>query len=111
MGLEDALSGSSAKAFERDGVTYSHAMDPSSGRPVQGGQGVAVLADSGTASDAQDNAVFVMGMNATRALGRLPETAAVFFSRLPQRVEDAWAALATRPAAAYGWPHERETTE
>jgi thiamine biosynthesis lipoprotein len=68
-----SMSGTSEKSFEKDGVTYAHVMDPRRGRPVQGVLGVAVLADSGTAGDALDNAFFVQGVEGGRAaLARLP---------------------------------------
>jgi thiamine biosynthesis lipoprotein len=75
-----SVSGSSEKSFERDGVTYSHIMDPRSGRPVQGVLAVAVLAASGTAGDALDDAFFVQGIEGSRAyLKRLPATEAYVF--------------------------------
>jgi thiamine biosynthesis lipoprotein len=61
-------------------VTYSHIMDPRTGRPVQGMLSVAVLAPTGTAGDALDNAFFVLGPNGSGAyLRRLPETEVMFF--------------------------------
>ncbi len=75
-----SVSGRSEKSFERDGVVYSHIMDPRTGRPVPGVLGVAVLAESGTAGDALDDAFFVQGVEGTRAsLRRLPATEAYFF--------------------------------
>lgn len=75
-----SVSGSYEKSFERDGVRYSHIMDPRRGRPVQGVLSVAVLAPTGTAGDALDNALFVQGVEGSRAyLRRLPQTEAVFF--------------------------------
>ena len=54
-------------------------MDPRTGRPVQGMLSVAVLASTGTAGDALDNAFFVMGPERSRAyLKTLPDTE-VFF--------------------------------
>ena len=61
-----SIAGSSEKSFESAGVTYSHIMDPRTGRPVQGLLSVAVLAPTGTAGDALDNAFFVMGPSAAR---------------------------------------------
>ena len=43
-------------------MTYSHIMDPRTGRPVQDVLSVAVLARTGTAGDALDNAFFVQGV-------------------------------------------------
>jgi len=75
-----SIAGSSEKFFERDGVKYSHIMDPRTGRPVQGVLGVAVLAESGTAGDALDDALFVMGVERSRAyLKQLRGTEAYFF--------------------------------
>ncbi len=75
-----SVAGSSEKSFEAGGVTYSHIMDPRTGRPVQGVLTVAVLTDSATAGDALDDALFVLGPEGSRAyLRRLPETEAMFF--------------------------------
>ncbi len=75
-----SVSGSYEKSFERDGVTYSHIMDPRTARPVQGVLSVAVVTDTGTAGDALDDAFFVQGVEATRRwLPRLPGTEAWFF--------------------------------
>ncbi|PYQ49966.1 MAG: FAD:protein FMN transferase [Acidobacteria bacterium] len=75
-----SVSGSYEKSFERDGVTYSHIMDPRTARPVQGVLSVAVLADSGTEGDALDDAFFVQGVEATRRwLRRRAGTEAWFF--------------------------------
>ena len=83
-----SVSGSSEKSFERDGVRYSHIMDPRRGRPVQGVLSVAVLAPTGTAGDALDNVFFVGGVEASRkSLRRLPDTEVLFF--LP-RDGDRW---------------------
>ena len=55
-------------------------MDPRSGRPVQGILSVAVLADTGTAGDALDDAFFVLGPNnSQRYLNQLPQTEAWMF--------------------------------
>jgi thiamine biosynthesis lipoprotein len=75
-----SVAGSSEKAFEAGGVRYSHIMDPRTGRPVQGVLSVAVLASSGTAGDALDNAFFVLGPARSRAyLNGLHDTEAMFF--------------------------------
>lgn len=75
-----SVSGSAEKSFQRDGVTYSHIMDPRTGRPVQGMFGVAVLAESGTAGDALDNVFFVLGVTASRrSMRRFPGTEALLF--------------------------------
>jgi thiamine biosynthesis lipoprotein len=83
-----SVSGSSEKAFEAGGVRYSHIMDPRTGRPVQGVLSVAVLANSGTAGDALDNAFFVLGPERSRPyVNRLQGTEAMFF--LPPQRSDA----------------------
>jgi thiamine biosynthesis lipoprotein len=75
-----SVAGSSEKSFEAGGVTYSHIMDPHTGRPVQGVLSVAVLASSGTAGDALDDAFFVLGPEGSRAyLSRLRSTEVFFF--------------------------------
>ncbi len=75
-----SVAGSSEKFFEHEGVRYSHIMDPRTGRPVQGMLSVAVLTDTGTAGDALDDALFVMGVERSRVyLKQLPGTEAFFF--------------------------------
>lgn len=82
-----SVAGSAGKSFEAEGVTYSHIMDPRSGRPVQGVLSVAVLATSATAGDALDNAFFVLGPESSRVyLGRLAGVEVVFF--LPQATRE-----------------------
>jgi len=61
-----SVAGSSEKWFEAGGVRYSHIMDPRTGRPAQGVLSVAVLAPTGTAGDAMDDAFFVMGPEHSR---------------------------------------------
>ena len=68
-----SVSGGYERFFEKDGVTYSHIMDPRTGRPVQGVLSVAVLSDSATDGDALDNVLFVQGV----------ERAAPFLRALP----------------------------
>ena len=75
-----SVAGSSEKSFEAGGVRYSHIMDPHTGWPVQGMLTVAVLATTGTAGDALDDALFVMGVERSRAyLETIPATDALFF--------------------------------
>ena len=97
-----SVAGSSEKSFEAGGVTYSHIMDPRTGRPVQGVLSVAVLASSGTAGDALDNAFFVLGPERSRAyLNQLPGTEVFFFLPASARLESerASAGLAKAPKA------------
>jgi len=74
-----SIAGSSEKSFEAGGVTYSHIMDPHTGRPVQGVLSAAVLASSGTAGDALDDAFFVLGPEGSRAYLRQLRGTEVFF--------------------------------
>jgi thiamine biosynthesis lipoprotein len=81
-----SVAGSAEKSFESGGVTYSHIMDPRTGNPAQGVLSVAVLAHSGTAGDALDNAFFVLGPDATRPyLKQLSGTEAWFFLPAAQK--------------------------
>jgi thiamine biosynthesis lipoprotein len=62
--LEDeslSTSGSYEKFFKADGTTYSHILDPRTGRPARGTAGVSVVARTGTESDAMSTATFVRG--------------------------------------------------
>jgi thiamine biosynthesis lipoprotein len=75
-----SVAGSSEKSFESGGVRYSHIMDPRTGRPVQGVLSVAVLASSGTAGDALDDAFFVLGpAQSQRYLKKSPGAEVLFF--------------------------------
>jgi FAD:protein FMN transferase len=75
-----SVAGSAEKSFESGGVRYSHIMDPRTGSPVQGVLSVAVLASSGTAGDALDDAFFVLGpARSRRYLKQLPATEVFFF--------------------------------
>jgi thiamine biosynthesis lipoprotein len=75
-----SVAGTSEKFFEAGGVRYSHIMDPRTARPVQGVLSVAVLASSGTAGDALDDAFFVLGPGSSLGyLNRLPDTEVFFF--------------------------------
>ena len=71
-----SVSGGYARSFVTDGVTYSHIMDPRTGRPVQGVLSVAVVSASATDGDALDNVLFVQGLERARAfVGRLKASA------------------------------------
>jgi FAD:protein FMN transferase len=68
-----SVSGGYARFFVKDGVTYSHIMDPRTGYPVQGVLSVAVVSASATDGDALDNLLFVQGLERARAfVGKLP---------------------------------------
>jgi len=78
-----SVAGGYERFFEKDGVTYSHIMDPRTGRPVQGVLSVAVLCPSATDGDALDDVLFVQGVSRAPAfLKPHPATEAFFF--LPQ---------------------------
>jgi thiamine biosynthesis lipoprotein len=75
-----SVSGRQAKSFVAGGVVYSHIMDPRTGWPARDVASVAVVTDTGTAGDALDDALFVMGVAASREyLKHLPPTEAFFF--------------------------------
>jgi thiamine biosynthesis lipoprotein len=79
-----SVAGGYERFFERDDVTYSHIMDPRTGRPVQGVLSVAVLTGSATAGDALDDVLFVLGLEKGRShVVRVPATEALVF--LPRR--------------------------
>jgi thiamine biosynthesis lipoprotein len=80
-----SVSGGYAQFFEQDGVTYSHIMDPRTGRPVQGVLSVAVLSASATDGDALDDALFVQGVTRARAFvaGLDPAQATAVYFFLP----------------------------
>ena len=86
-----SVAGSSEKAFEFEGRRYSHIMDPRTGTPVEGVLTVAVLASSGTAGDALDDAFFVLGPARSQKLleGR-PGTDVLFFLPAPNH---SWTAI------------------
>ena len=95
-----SISGSYENSFVREGVTYSHIMDPRTGRPVQGLLSVAVVAGSGMEGDALDNALFVMGPEKARSyLKRYPQVQAYYF--VP-REEKGWEMLSVLPVAGAG---------
>ena len=81
-----SVSGGYGRSFEKDGVTYSHIMDPRTGRPVAGVLSVAVVGASATDGDALDNVLFVQGLARARAfVARLPpRTAASVYYFLPK---------------------------
>jgi thiamine biosynthesis lipoprotein len=75
-----SVSGGYERFFEKDGVTYSHVIDPRTGRPVQGVLSVAVLTGSATDGDALDNVLFVLGPERGRPhLARVPAAEALLF--------------------------------
>ena len=83
-----SVSGGYARAFVKDGVTYSHIMDPRTGRPVSGVLSVAVLSASAMDGDALDNVLFVQGLARARAfvagLKAQPPIEVLFFEPAPE---------------------------
>jgi thiamine biosynthesis lipoprotein len=63
-----SVSGNYEKFFKVRGVTYSHVMDPRTGRPVENMLSVAVITENGTDGDALDNAFYVQGVDKGKAL-------------------------------------------
>ena len=77
-------SGSYRKYYERDGIRYSHTIDPATGRPVQHSLLSASVVDSLCwRADAMATAYMVMGLDSARRFIAAhpggPGTAAVFF--------------------------------
>jgi FAD:protein FMN transferase len=62
-----SVAGSSEKFFTRGRTRYGHIMNPRTGRPVQGVLTVAVIALTGVDGDALDDALFVRGIEGSRA--------------------------------------------
>lgn len=70
-----ATSGDYEQYFERNGVRYSHNIDPKTGFPVSGVKSVTVVSPSAELSDALATAVFVMGKEVgLHFISQLPET-------------------------------------
>jgi thiamine biosynthesis lipoprotein len=63
-----SVSGNYEKFFRSGGVTYSHIMDPRTGRPVENMLSVAVLTDTGVEGDALDDVFYVEGVEKSKRL-------------------------------------------
>lgn len=75
-----SASGNYEKFFRLGGKTYSHIMDPRSGRPVMDMLSTAVLAPLGVESDALSTSFFVLGVERSRQyLARHPRLAVIFY--------------------------------
>jgi thiamine biosynthesis lipoprotein len=72
VNLEDkalATSGNYRKFYEKDGIRYSHTIDPISGYPVQHSLlSVSVLADDCATADAYATACMVLGLEKSKEL-------------------------------------------
>ncbi len=81
-GLSVATSGDYRRYFERDGLRYSHTLDPRTGRPILHGLAcVTVLHASCMAADAWSTALTVLGLQAGFALAERQGLAARFLQR------------------------------
>jgi len=58
-----STSGSQEKFFEAGGVTYSHIIDPRSGRPAAGVAAISVVAPTALDSEVWSTAIFVNGLD------------------------------------------------
>lgn len=67
-GLAVATSGHYERFVMRDGVRYSHIMDPRTGSPVRGMAGVTVVAPTAVEADVMSTTLFVMGSEAGLAM-------------------------------------------
>jgi thiamine biosynthesis lipoprotein len=73
-----ATSGDYEQYFERNGIRYSHTIDPKTGRPTTGIKSVTIVSPSAELSDALATAVFVMGVDAgMNFINQLPKVHAV----------------------------------
>jgi thiamine biosynthesis lipoprotein len=61
-----SVSGNYEKFFRVRGITYSHIMDPRTGRPAENMLSVAVLTDKGVDGDALDNVFYVQGVEKSK---------------------------------------------
>ncbi len=74
-----ATSGDHWHAFEQAGITYSHTLDPRSGKPVErAAAAVTVIADEAMRADAWATAMTVLGAQAGLALARERQLAVRF---------------------------------
>ena len=74
-----SVSGNYEKFFVVGGVTYSHIMNPKTGRPVENMLSVAVLTQNGTDGDALDDSFYVMGVEKSKVLLTKYTDTEVFF--------------------------------
>ena len=75
-----SVSGNYEKFFKVRGFTYSHVMDPHTGRPVENMLSVAIVTQNGTDGDALDNSFYVQGVEKSKVLlSKYPGTEVFFF--------------------------------
>ncbi len=73
-----ATSGDYEQFFIKDGIRYSHTIDPKSGLPVKGIKSVTMVSPVAELSDALATAVFVMGVEVgLHFINQLPQTHAL----------------------------------
>ncbi len=83
-----STSGDAEQFLQREGVRYSHVLDPSSGAARTGRRGVTVVAGRAMMSDALSTAVGVMGAErGLRLIDETPGTAALFVELTPAGVK------------------------
>jgi thiamine biosynthesis lipoprotein len=70
-----ATSGDYEQFFEKEGIRYSHTIDPKTGRPTTGTKSVTIISSSAELSDALATAVFIMGAEVgLHFIEQLPDT-------------------------------------
>jgi FAD:protein FMN transferase len=79
-----STAGSYEKRFEADGATYTHILDPRTGKPVQGVVSVSVIAPTATESDGLDTGFFVRKSLPAEA------TALMVLENGVEKATDAW---------------------
>lgn len=91
-----ATSGDYRNYFERDGVRYSHILDPTTGRPVvHDTASVTVLADTVTLADAWATALLVLGSQRGTPVAERHGIAALFIDRMKDAVETTYETTST----------------
>jgi FAD:protein FMN transferase len=74
-----SVSGNYEKFFRVRGETYSHIMDPRTGRPVENMLSVAVVTEKGVDGDALDNVFYVQGVDRSKVYLKEHKGIEVFF--------------------------------
>lgn len=88
-----ATSGDYRNYFEKDGVRYSHTIDPRTGAPIRHGlASVSVLAESTALADGWATAMMVLGPEEGRALAERLNLAVYFIIKAGEGFSD-WASL------------------